>query len=77
VYGFRNKTGGEILPEGNKEVINNYNIIDLKNKVIDYIEKLVNPQKIKILLFSKFKFLVSSKYMIRHFNDLINMKKKI
>ena len=76
VYGFRNKTGGEILPEGNKEVISNYNRIDLKNKVIDYIEKLFNPQKIKIVLFSKFKFLVSSKYMKRHFSELINMNRK-
>ena len=76
VYGFKNETGGEILPEGNKEVISNYNKIDLKNKVIDYIEKLFNPQKIKIVLFSKFKFLVSSKYMKRHFSELINMKRK-
>ena len=76
VYGFKNKTGGEILPEGNKEIINNYNKIDLKNKVIDYIDKLFNPQKIKIVLFSKFKFLVSSKYMKRHFSELINMERK-
>ena len=76
VNGFRNKTGGEILPEGNKAIISNYNKMDLKNKVIDYIDKLFNPQKINIVLFSKFKFLVSSKYMKRHFSDLINMKKK-
>lgn len=76
VYGFRNKAGGEILPQGNREIISNYNKNDLKNKVIDYIEELFNPQKIKIVLFSKFKFLVSSKYMKKHFSELINMNRK-
>ena len=52
VYGFKNETGGEILPKGNPDKLKDVNY-DL---VYDYIKNLINAQKIKIVLFSKYKF---------------------
>ena len=67
VYGFKNSSNEEILPEGNVEALRN---IDL-SKIKDYLEKLINPSKIKIVIFSKYKFYLSSKYMKHYFRYLI------
>ena len=67
VYGFKNSSNEEILPEGNVEALRK---IDL-SKVKDYLEKLINPSKIKIVIFSKYKFYLSSKYMKHYFRYLI------
>ena len=72
VYGFKNKTNGEILPEGNPDVLDQTNITQITN----YIEKLKNPSKIKIVIFSKYKFSLSSKYMKYYFKYLINTNKR-
>jgi hypothetical protein len=77
VYGFKNETNEEILPEGNGEIIDRYTIPQLKDKIIDYIDKLIDPKNIKIVLFSKYKFLISSKYMINSFKYLINKNSNI
>ncbi len=72
VYNFKNENNSDILPEGNNETIYKYNKTELEKKTIKYIKKLINPNNIKIVLFSKYKFLVSSKYMIKSFQYLIN-----
>ena len=77
VYGLKNETNEEILPEGNKEIMDRYTISDLKNKLIDYLNKLIDPKNIKIVIFSKYKFIISSKYMINAFQYLINKKNNI
>ena len=59
VYGLKNESEGEILPEGNIAKLKNINI----ENISEYLIKLINPSKIKIVLFSKYKFLISSKYM--------------
>ena len=72
VYNFKDNNNDEIYPEGNINTITKLDKKDLKNKIIEYINKLVNPKHIKIVIFSKFKFLVSSKYMKKAFQYLIN-----
>ena len=74
VYNFKNENNNDILPEGNNETIYKYSKTELEKKTIKYIKKLINPNNIKIVLFSKYKFLVSSKYMIKSFQYLINKK---
>ena len=49
VYRFNKGNNEEILPEGNVEVLKNTDI----SKVKDYLEELINPSKIKIVIFSK------------------------
>jgi len=71
VYGFKNETGGEILPEGNSDKLKDVN----SDTVSNYITNLINPQKIKIVLFSKYKFSLFSKYMKYYFKYLINKEK--
>ena len=73
VYGFKNKSGQEILPHGNMDTLNKYNKDFLEQKVIEYINKLKDPTKIKIVIFSKYKFGISSKYMKKYFENLITM----
>ena len=72
VYNLKDENNNESLPEGNDEIISKYNKEDLKIKTMDFFKKLINPENIKIVLFSKYKFLVSSKYMIKSFQYLIN-----
>ena len=72
VYDLKNSSGDDILPEGNRETISKYNYSELKKKTINYINNLLNPENIKIVLFSKYKFIISSKYMIKYFQYLIN-----
>ena len=76
VYGLKNYyDNSDILPEGNIDSLSKYNYNELKEKTLDYIEKLFDPEKIKIVLFSKYKFLISSKYMKYSFRDLTKMNK--
>ena len=70
VYRFNKGNNEEILPEGNVEVLKNTDI----SKVKDYLEELINPSKIKIVIFSKYKFSLSSKYMKYNFKYLIEKK---
>jgi hypothetical protein len=72
VYNLIDDNNNESLPEGNHEIISKYSKEDLKIKSMDFFKKLINPENIKIVLFSKYKFLVSSKYMIKSFQYLIN-----
>ena len=71
VYGFKNENNEEILPEGNMYKLNQTNISQIKN----YINKIIDPSKIKIVLFSKYKFLITSKYMKYYFKYLTNKEK--
>ena len=70
VFGFKNSTDEDILPEGNPSILNQINLSQVK----DYLEKLINPSKIKIVIFSKYKFSLSSKYMKHNFKYLIDKK---
>ena len=70
VYGFENSTHEEILPEGNVEILEKINNTQIKN----YLEELIKPSNIKIVVFSKYKFSLSSKYMKRNFKYLIDKK---
>ena len=70
VYRFNKNNNEEILPEGNAEVLNNTDF----SKVKGYLEELINPSKIKIVIFSKYKFSLSSKYMKYNFKYLIEKK---
>ena len=76
VYGFKNyKNNSDILPEGNRDSLKKYNNNELKKKTLAHIDKLINPENIKIVLFSKYKFIISSKYMKYYFKNLTEMKK--
>ena len=75
VYHFNDSNNNEILPEGNNMSLRSYEYNVLKNNTIKYIKDIINPEKIKIVLFSKYKFLISSKYMKAYFKDLINKPK--
>ena len=72
VYHFNDSNNNEILPEGNNISLSSYEYNELKDNTIRYIKEIINPAKIKIVLFSKYKFLISSKYMKAYFKDLIN-----
>ena len=74
VYNLKDENNSESLPEGNHEIIKKYNKKELKEKTMEFFNKLINPENIKVVLFSKYKFLVSSKYMIKSFQYLINKK---
>ena len=71
VFGFKNNNNEEILPEGNTDKLRQTNF----TQIFDYINNLIDPSKIKIVLFSKYKFLVTSKYMKYYFKYLINKNK--
>ena len=78
VFGLKDDGGEEILPEGNNETISKYENDDkkkLKEKVTNYINKMIDPSKIIIVLFSKYKFLISAKYMKKYFQYLTHMEK--
>jgi hypothetical protein len=70
VYGFCDSNNNDILPEGNNLSLSLYNDIELLNNATEYIQNLINPEKIKIVLFSKYKFIISSKYMKNYFHYL-------
>ena len=76
VYGLKGDNNEELLPEGNFNSISKIGLCELKKKVLDYIYKLIDPANIKITIFSKYKFLISAKYMKKYFNYLTTMKKK-
>ena len=77
VYGLKdyNNNNSDIFPEGNSISLGKYNKTDLKKRVLKYIKKMINPSKIKIVFFSKYKFLISSKYMKKYFSYLTTMEK--
>ena len=74
VYGLKNESGFDILPQGNRQSLSKYTNEQLKEKLKNYIKKFINPKKIKIVIFSKYKFLVSSKYMKKYFEYLTTME---
>ena len=76
VYGLKNETtNDDILPEGCSESVQKYTSNNqLKELVLNYTKKMINPSNIKIAFFSKYKFLISSKYMKKYFNYLTKMK---
>ena len=76
VYSLKNKEGGDIIPEGNYESISKYDLEDLERRVEDYIEELIDPKNIKICFFSRFKPLITSKYIKKYFNYLTTKKPK-
>ncbi len=75
VYGLCDSDNNDILPEGNNESLSIYNISEIKKYTQEYIQNLINPEKIKIILFSKYKFSISSKYMKKFFKSIIKTKK--
>ena len=76
VFDLKDDKGKDILPEGNNITISKYGEEELKNKVLNYIENLIDPSKIKIVFFSKYKTLITAKYMKKYFHYLTNMKKQ-
>ena len=75
VYDIKDEINDDIFTEGNYDEIeylfyNNPN--ELKQKIMACYKQLTNPKNIKIVLFSKYKFLISSKYMKNSFQYLIN-----
>ena len=72
VYDFKNENNTEILPEGNVDKLRKINL----TQIMDYINNLIDPSKIKIVLFSKYKFLITSKYM-KHYFKYLTSKNKI
>ena len=74
VYGLKNEKGEEILPEGNIKSLSKYTKEEIKSKVIDYIIDLIDPKNIKIIIFSKYKLLTTSKLIKKYFNYLITKK---
>ena len=78
VYGLKGDNNEELFPEGNFESISKIdNISELWKKVLEYIYKLIDPANIKITIFSKYKFLISSKYIKKYFHYLTTMEKKV
>ena len=75
VFGLKNSTGDDILPKGNSNSLKKYTLNELKSKVKEYIEQLIDTRKIKIVLFSRFKTSISSKYMKKFFKFLTTMEK--
>ena len=75
VFNLTDQEGKDILPEGNAESIQKYGDEELKINVMNYIENLIDPSKIKIVFFSKYKILFTAKYMKKYFSYLTNMKK--
>ena len=74
VYGLKNESGYDILPQGSSQSLSKYTNDQLKENIRNYIKKVIAPKKIKIVIFSKYKFLVSSKYMKKYFEYLITME---
>ena len=75
VYDIKDENNSDIFTKGNYDEIeylfyNNPN--ELKQKIMACYKQLTNPKNIKIVLFSKYKFLISSKYMKKFFQYLIN-----
>jgi secreted Zn-dependent insulinase-like peptidase len=75
VFGLKNEEGKDIFPKGNPNSLKKYSHNELKSKVKEYIEQLIDPQKIKIVLFSRYKTSISSKYMKNYFKFLTTMEK--
>jgi len=75
VFGLKNENGKEICPKGNSVSLGKYTNTELKSKVKEYIEQLIDPKKIKIVLFSRYKTSISSKYMKNYFKFLTSMEK--
>ena len=75
VYGYNNSKGGDILPQGNNQIIKylrrNYTKI---LKVMHVI--LSDPSKIKIVLYSHYKFSFMKKFFLKAFNNIINKPEK-
>ena len=75
VYGYNNSKGGDILPQGNNQIIKylrrNYTKI---LKVMNVI--LSDPSKIKIVLYSHYKFSFMKKFFLKAFNNIINRPEK-
>ena len=76
VYDLKNEMGYDILPEGNEDSLNKYSREELKSKVINFIYEMADPKKIKIVFYSKYKNLITSKYIKKYFNYLITQDSK-
>ena len=80
VYNLKTENDEEILPEEGDYTLINYYMKnkreELKNKIMNFIKIITNPRNIKIVLFSRYKFSISSKYMKKAFQYLINQKMK-
>ena len=76
VYGLKNEEGYDILPEGNNASLNKYKKEELKAKVIDYIYEMIEQKNIKIVFYSRYKNLITSKYIKKYFNYLITKDSK-
>lgn len=75
VFGLKNSSGADILPKGNNDSLSKYTLNELKTKVKEYIDQLIDAKKIKIVLFSRFKTSISSKYMKKFLKFLTTMEK--
>ena len=75
VYGYNDSNGKDFMPQGNENLIKNLNgnYTKIKN-----IMKLIlsDPSKIKIILYSHYKFSFMKKLFLKSFSNIINTPKK-
>ena len=72
IYGYKIKEE-EILPQGNKEIINNIDYNEIRNIMKELVN---NPSKIKIVLTSHFKVSLVKKSFLNYFKIIINKERK-
>ena len=75
VYGLSDINNQDILPEGNVVSFLDNIENDLRRNITEYIKMLLNPSKIKIVFFSKYKILLTAKYVKKYFHYLTTMEK--
>ena len=72
VYGYKDGNGNDIFPEGN-------NIANLTDNdtdaIINIMDSLLNPSKMKIVLNSHFKMSLMKNKFLKYFNKIINVDK--
>ena len=75
VYGLSDINNQDILPEGNVVSFLDNIENDLRRNITEYIKMLLNPSKIKIVFFLKYKILLTAKYVKKYFHYLTTKEK--
>ena len=74
IYGYKNKNGSDIFPDGNQITYDNIRDEDINN-IINIMKSLLNPSKIKIVLNSHFKMSLMRNKFLRYFKNIANIAK--
>ena len=68
IYGYKDKNGKDILPEGNKDELK-VNLSDNFTIIAEIMKELFDvPSKIKIILYSHYKMAFMRKFILKYFN---------